>query len=119
MDQRIGWGFQEGAHYYAVWLKGDSLIFQVDTKAFLIPDGIRCSNIRIDSGREFILSRDEEIVFNLKYKGVSEKDPTFDQLDLETTDFFFWVSMVWNDSSMRQSLTSHWIRRVRGLKENN
>lgn len=104
-----GWAMYHEGCWYAVRLEGNSLVFQVGSKKWPMNGSLCCQNTRHGTSRTFVLLRGDEVVLKIKYGVATELDePTADKLDLETTDFFYWVAKVWNDGGLRESLRSAW-----------
>ncbi len=54
----------------------------------------------------FEIHRSGETEYLLEYD--MPKDVIDVSLDLEESDYFYWVSLIWNDSRMRAKLSSSW-----------
>lgn len=105
-----GWAMYHEGSWYAVRLEGDGLVFQVGRKKWpMDDDGLHCQNTRHGAARTLVLLRGDEVVLKIKYTIAPELDePEADRLDLETSDFFYWVAKVWNDTALRDSLRTAW-----------
>jgi hypothetical protein len=107
--QCAGWAAHHDGRWYAVRLDSNVLVFQVGPDKWSMEGDFRCKNTRHGAARLFSVHRAAEIVFQCRYASEPElDDPTADRLDLETTDFFYWVAQVWNDPGLRVSLKSAW-----------
>lgn len=70
---------------------------------------LRCKNTRRGTTRLFTIQRGNDVLLNVCYESATELDePTVDRVDLETTDFFYWVASVWNDPALKASLRAAW-----------
>lgn len=108
-NQCGGWAMYHEGCWYAVRLDGKGLVFQVGTKKWPMDDSLRCQNTRHGTSRTFLLLRDDEVVLKIKYDIAHELDEaTADKLDIETTDFIYWVARVWNDGGLRDGLKTAW-----------
>jgi hypothetical protein len=95
--------------WYAVWNGGKQLVFQSAQRRLAITDALTCETSASGAVRTFIVRDDKMELFRLTYEGpAGEQDPTFDEIDLEQSDFFVWVARLWNDHSRRQAVIEGW-----------
>jgi hypothetical protein len=107
--QCAGWAFYRDGCWYAVQLEGGDLVFQAGRDKWAMDGNLQCKNTRRGTARLFCIQRGDDVVFRLSYESARELDePTADNLDLETTDFFYWVARVWNDPGLKASLKAAW-----------
>jgi hypothetical protein len=71
----------------------------------------RCRNVRIGDERIFVITADGKQEFELRYQAMDrDSDPEFDVLELEMSDFFYWVARIWGDSAQKKELAANWSR---------
>jgi hypothetical protein len=67
------------------------------------------TNTRIGRMRNFSISSEGRVVFDLKYAAIDRDwDPTFDLMDLEMEDFFVYVTLLWGDEEGKSRLLRSW-----------
>lgn len=104
-----GWAFLGDRRWYAVRLERNELVFQAGPHIWPMNGEFRCENVRRDKSRLFTIYHGEHIVLQVKYDVLPALDePITDRLDLETTDFFYWATLVWNDPGLKASLRAAW-----------
>lgn len=97
--------------WYAVWNAGDTLMFQFNETRIPMTDAFACTNSLRGKERTFTIREGASELLRLTYDDHwREWDPTFDELDLELSDFFLYVARVWNDPSRRAALIAGWLR---------
>ncbi len=107
--QSAGWAFHYNGCWYAVLQAGQDLVFQAGPNKWIMDGDFRCQNDRRGTIRLFTVRKGDAIALQIKYDAMPELDePTADKLDLETTDFFYWVARVWNNPGLRASLKAAW-----------
>jgi hypothetical protein len=105
-----GFAYYSHGHWYAIRLDGDDLIFQSRRDKWSMSGDFRCKNISRDTTRTFTIYKGDDTALKIQYevsKGILE-DPTADTLDVENTDFFYWVARVWNNPTLQTSLRAGW-----------
>jgi hypothetical protein len=108
----MGWGFKAKGNWYAVWLSPQGLVFQAGTEIWPMTPEIQCRNTLRGTERIFMLLHNDKTVHEVRYSACDDDEPTFDNLDRETTDFLYWVASVWNDERLKVSLSSQWRQAV-------
>jgi hypothetical protein len=104
-----GWAMFDQGCWYAVRVEADSLVFHVGPNQWPINDSLRCRNISHGGRRTFALLNGEHVVLQIEYDIPPElEDPATDGLDLATTDFLYWVAMIWNDPALNAGLKKMW-----------
>lgn len=106
-----GWAANHEGNWYALWLDGDDLILQSGHNRWRMDDALQCRNIRHDTKRIFSVEHGSATVLKVTYAApLDQDDPTTDALDLESADFFLWVTRVCRDPGLKASLKSAWRR---------
>jgi len=111
-----GWAYRYSGKWYAVWRDGDGLVFQAMTKRWPITDGFRfaCDSKDSDPNRAFtVLDSEGQVEYHLEYEpSISDlaktKDPTWDVIDEEQSDFFLWLSHLAADEAWMDGLADSW-----------
>ncbi len=104
-----GWAMHHSGNWYAVRLEGQDLVFQAGPNQWTMDGDFQCRNDRRGAIRVFTIHRGDAITLQIKYDSMPELDePTADNLDLETRDFFYWVARIWNDPGLKASLKANW-----------
>jgi hypothetical protein len=107
--QCAGWAFHHDGRWYAARREEGCLVFQTGCDKWNMDGDLRCKNTRHGTTRLFTIQRGNDVLLNVGYESATELDePTADRLDLETTDFFYWVASVWNDPALKESLRTAW-----------
>ena len=107
--QPAGWALHYKGGWYAIRKEGQDLVFQAGTAKWPMNDEFRCRNDRRGPIRLFTIRKGDAIEFQIEYDVPSQLDePTVDQIDLETTDFFYWVARLWNDAGLRAGIKAAW-----------
>lgn len=102
-----GWASKQGGTWYAVWRSSGHLVFQAGADRWPLTDGHRFHNRREGSVRFFSIASGNQSVFELRYDVPGERtDPTYDELDRETEDFFYWVTKLSTDPVLRSAIVS-------------
>ena len=100
-----GWANKHRGIWFALWNGSSGLVFQAGEKHWNM-NAFDCSH-RVDGAKcVFEIHKSGEVEYSLEYD--APKDVAFDALDLEMSDYFYWVSQVWNDSNLKTQFVSSW-----------
>lgn len=102
-----GWANRHKGIWYALYNSAAGLVFQVGNKSWDMKS-YDCSHRFQGEKCIFEIHKSGKIEYSLEYDAYRSKDVTFDAIDLETSDYFYWVSLVWNDSSLKAQFASSW-----------
>jgi hypothetical protein len=87
--------------WHAVYRVGADLVFQFGATRVRISPEVR-SELQVEAGRRTMrLCEEERVVFAVAYRLglltrlVRHLDPTWDQLDEDSADFFYWLAGQW------------------------
>jgi hypothetical protein len=115
----IGWATKHGNEWFALWSNGKNIIFQAGMAKFQFVEMTACSNVRRGGSRHLLIEEAGSVIFDVVYRAVDrDRDPTFDEVDLESEDFFYYVSKICNDKKWCADLTKAWAAWVEGANEN-
>lgn len=97
------WGFahQDRGVWHVVYAVGRTMVFQVGTATYPISPDVRCE-VQGNSGlRTLRLYENTCVILQLSYRLpwlatlARSIEPTWDQIDEEQADFFFWLAARW------------------------
>ncbi len=77
-------------------------------------DDFQCRNELLGRFRLFAVTCNDKKLFEIQYRAIDNRDPTFDMLDLEMEDFFYWTAKTWNTDSIKADMLKFWGKRAAG-----
>ena len=105
----MGWATKHQGTWFALWSDGNHVIFQAGARILPMTDDCRCRDVRSGETRTFLIQEHGVVVFELTYAAMDrDADLTFDLLDLEQEDFFFFTSQLWADPKRRSRFVQKW-----------
>ncbi|MBU2876889.1 hypothetical protein [Aliiglaciecola lipolytica] len=100
-----GWAYKYRGTWYSLYCYNNSAVFRAGSRYWNISEKIYAQNIRIKNIRKFCLFEDNSLLFSIEYNSLDRaSDPTFDNLDLEAKDFFYWTTKLVNDKRFMNKL---------------
>lgn len=102
-----GWANKHKGVWSALWNSDAGLVFQVGDKTWDI-NTFDCSHRFQGEKCIFEISKSGRVEYSLEYDAYAPKDVAFDDLDLESEDYFYWISLVWNNQSLKSEFLSSW-----------
>jgi hypothetical protein len=101
----------------AVYAESDSLWFQADDKRWKLDELEFRSSVGLVGNNRFTTLRQGKVILDISYTGpfsdlLYRNDPTFDELDLELIDFFYFISANAGRASWRSSVLAEWSRGI-------
>lgn len=94
----VGWASKKGGLWYAFYHDGENNYFLADKQIIMVDNSLSAENKLDGSQRVFNLYKEQDLFFQLFYKAKDRfNDPTFDTLDLQEEDFFFWSAYLINN----------------------
>jgi hypothetical protein len=104
-----GWATKHHGQWYAVWSNGENLVLQIGTQQIPMTEEYVCRNVQSGTERTLTITAGSKRVLELEYAAVSRnEDPTFDDIDLESEDFFVWLCRLWNDPKWKKDAIHSW-----------
>jgi len=104
-----GWACHSNRKWFAVYRNGDDLIFRCNTWSCRVDESYSCHlSDEFPNENVFSLNKSGVCVFSHKYKTskwLEKIDPTFDEIDRESNDFFYWLHKLWNDIDQIKLIT--------------
>lgn len=108
-SRTIGWATKHEGTWFALGSDGKQLAFQVNERRFPMSKTQECDNTRVGSTRHFSIRDSGHVIFQQDYKAVDrDHDPTFDMVDLEQEDFFFFVFQLWRQPAWQEKIIKAW-----------
>jgi hypothetical protein len=108
-SRSTGWAVKQEGMWYGLWSDGKDLILQVGKLRVPMTSECSATNERMGKSRRVTVSENGRAVFDLTYSAIDrDTDPTFDMLDLELEDFFFYVSRLCSDEKWKAALIKNW-----------
>lgn len=93
-----GWASKEKGLWYAFYHHGEDNCLLADKQMFTVDSSLSAENKLDGNQRVFNLYKNQDLIFQLSYKAKDRfNDPTFDTLDLQEEDFFFWSAYLINN----------------------
>jgi len=104
-DSAPGWAYRHEGRWYAIWCDGSEVLFQAGAERWPMTDDFVCLDIREGRQRVFSLRRGGGPLFEVHYQARDrDRDPTFDETDLELEDFFVFAARRWRDAKWKQAM---------------
>ncbi len=106
---KSGWAYKQNKKWFAVYEDNNRLLFRCDDVEFEISSEFKCTLERGSTLNTFVLKANENVVFRFEYRPsmfFAKHDSTFDTVDLESDDFFEWLSYIWTDPMVVKDVKS-------------
>jgi hypothetical protein len=101
LPAKNGWAVKSNGRWFGVYRKCGELCFQCDAWRCRIEPAYQCLLEQGSTGeRVFAISSAGQSVFEHHYRVSSwarKYDPTYDDIDAQSDDFFLWLYRLWND----------------------
>jgi len=105
-----GYSYKFNGNWYVLWKDEENLVLQTKDNKFIIGENNKCELTEATNGeRLFTVEENGQNLLAVKYKRKpTVLDPTYDMMDEEMGDFFFWVYRIWNDESWSNALITRY-----------
>lgn len=103
-----GWAYKYDGKWCALYSENGRVTLQFGDARWNVDDHLSAKNELEGHLRKLSILCDGEEKFSLSYKAIDNKDdPTFDVMDLETEDFFYWAHKLINEQKYLRDLIVH------------